>query len=115
MRLGSLDPCEEIGVNAELHHMIRPWRARELGVDDFVAPRAEVRRRRNAAQEVGVTVPGLAKERRLVNDVRSRGHLRRRRPHAFFHRKRLRDFCDGEPLLTQALEIGPLMLQSFLL
>src|SRR5437773_413321 len=115
MRLAPLDPCEQIGVDGELHYMMRPWRVRKLGIDDFVAPRAEVRGRRDAAQEVGVTVPGLAEERRLVDDVRSPRHLRLRRPHAFFYRKPLRDFCDGEPLLTQALDIGAFMLQSFLL
>jgi hypothetical protein len=50
---GTLDAGHEIGVQAKLQHVARLRRARELGVDHLVGPRAEAegrstRRRKSA-------------------------------------------------------------------
>ena len=69
-----LELAEEAGVHAELEQGRGPGVARELGVDDFVGPVAEVARRRHPAEEVGATGPDVILECRLVDDIGAGPH-----------------------------------------
>ena len=62
-----LDPLELLGVEAELEHVRRLGRARELRVDGLV------RAVRLALEEVGEPAPGAVREVRLVDDLRLAG------------------------------------------
>ena len=69
LRLGPLDPGQLLDVGADLEQRRRLDVARQLGVDDLVAPLAEGAGAINAQEEVGQPEPPPVEERGLVDHV----------------------------------------------
>ena len=54
--------------------MLGPSRARQFGVDGFVAIWTEARLDGHSNQKIGIAVPPAIEQRTLINDVGVRGH-----------------------------------------
>jgi len=85
----------------------------ELRVERLVRPRAERRRRLHPHQEVRDAAPPVADERRLVDDVDARAQRSERLlagalPVAVLEL----DLGDGQPSLTELLEVSALVLEA---
>ncbi len=73
-RDGALDPCQEVGVDADLEDRAALDGPGQLRVSHLVAPRTERRRSLDAQQEVGVSEPSTVEECGLEDDVVAMAH-----------------------------------------
>ena len=108
LRAQALENGELLRVQAQLQHRRALGVPRELRVPDLVAPRPELARRLDAAQEVGEAKPPPVEERGLVDDRRPGahgGHGRFRRGAIARPAVSLRnvDLLDAETLRTEAV------------
>ena len=98
------DPLDLLGVEAELEHVLRLRRPRELRVDDLV------RAVGLALDEVGAPAPAVVLERRLVDDVGPVAQRLLRRAHRDVPVAVERDLDDVAPGSAKRLEVRGLVL-----
>ena len=106
---------QQLGIDAELDHVLGRRRARQLRIGDIISIAAQPRRHSvHPQQEIRKAMPGGAQQGTLIDDFHPVEHRLPRRGNPLAQPRLGRDFDNAASLRPQALQERPFVLESLL-